>query len=92
MRRLYHYRWSLLGAPASSPASIRPLDHRSALSKSRRGRRRSQEQFADIASKRDIKDLEVKLAETKADLIRWIVGVGLLQITLITALLLKLIH
>jgi len=47
--------------------------------------------FTDIASKRDIKDLEVKLAETRADLIRWVVGVGFLQITLITALLLKLV-
>jgi hypothetical protein len=47
--------------------------------------------FTDLASKRDIKDLEVKLAETRADLIRWVVGVGFLQITLITALLLKLI-
>ncbi len=34
---------------------------------------------------------EVKLAETKSDLIRWIVSVGLLQTALITALLLKLI-
>jgi hypothetical protein len=48
--------------------------------------------FADLASKRDIKELEVKLAETKADLIRWVVGVGFLQITLITALLLRLIR
>jgi hypothetical protein len=34
---------------------------------------------------------EVKLAETKSDLIRWIVSVGLLQTALITALLLRLI-
>jgi hypothetical protein len=33
---------------------------------------------------------EVKLAETKADLIRWVVGVGVLQTALITALLIKL--
>ena len=32
---------------------------------------------------------EVKLAETKADLIRWVVGVGVLQTALITALLIK---
>ncbi len=33
---------------------------------------------------------EVKLAETKADLIRWVVGVGVLQTALITVLLIKL--
>jgi hypothetical protein len=33
---------------------------------------------------------EVKLAENKADLIRWVVGVGVLQTALITALLIKL--
>ena len=31
----------------------------------------------------------VKLAENKADLIRWVVGVGVLQAALITALLIK---
>ena len=36
-------------------------------------------------------ELKRDIAETKAELIRWIVGVGLLQITIITALLLKLI-
>jgi hypothetical protein len=55
----------------------------------------------DLATKRDIKEMELKIelvkselkrdiAETKAELIRWVVGVGLLQITIITALLLKL--
>ena len=47
-----------------------------------------------IELKRDIKELELKndakLSETKAELVRWLVGVGLLQITIITALLLKL--
>jgi hypothetical protein len=33
---------------------------------------------------------EVRLAETKSELIRWIVSVGLLQTALITALLIKL--
>ncbi len=36
-------------------------------------------------------DLKRDLAETKADLVRWVVGVGLLQTALITGLLLKLI-
>lgn len=44
--------------------------------------------------RRDIKELELKqdvrLAETKAELIRWVVGVGLLQTALIAALLIKL--
>ena len=55
----------------------------------------------DLATKRDLKELEltlivkiaethVKIAETKADLIRWVVGVGLLQITIIAGLLLRL--
>jgi len=33
---------------------------------------------------------EVRLAETKSELIRWVVSVGLLQTALITALLIKL--
>jgi hypothetical protein len=44
--------------------------------------------------KRDLKELELIMrrdaAETKADLIRWVVGVGMLQITIITGLLLRL--
>ena len=38
-----------------------------------------------------IKEVELKIAETKSELIRWVVGVGLLQTTLIAALLLKLV-
>ena len=48
----------------------------------------------EITLRKDIEILraEVKrdIAETKAELIRWVVGVGLLQLTIITALLLKL--
>lgn len=48
----------------------------------------------NLATKRDLKELELIMrkdaAETKADLIRWVVGVGLLQTVLITALMLKL--
>ncbi|MCX7101988.1 MAG: DUF1640 domain-containing protein [Methylobacter sp.] len=40
--------------------------------------------------KRDIESVRKEIAETKAELIRWVVGVGVLQITIITALLLKL--
>ncbi len=50
---------------------------------------------ADVATKQDLAmteaKLEVKIAETKADLIRWVVGVGMLQTALIAAMLLKLI-
>jgi hypothetical protein len=45
--------------------------------------------------KRDIKEIELthalNLAETKADLIPWVVSVGLLQTTLIAAQLLKIL-
>jgi len=45
-------------------------------------------------TKRDLKELELimrkDMAETKADLIRWVVGVGLLQITIIAGLLVRL--
>ncbi len=57
----------------------------------------------DLATKRDlkelefrlesrIKDTELKIVETKAELIRWVVGVGVLQMTLIVGLMLKLTH
>ena len=61
---------------------------------------------ADLATKQDVAllqqsskqdlavteaKLEVKIAETKADLIRWVVGVGMLQTAMIAAMLLKLI-
>ena len=55
----------------------------------------------ELASKQDVKELELKMkeaelrlelkiAETKAGLIPWTVGAGFLQTALITALLLKL--
>lgn len=37
-----------------------------------------------------IKETELKIAESKADLIRWVIGAGFLQVTLIAALLLRL--
>ncbi len=61
----------------------------------------------DAALKRDIKDMETRLqhqiellradtgrqiAETKADLTRWIIGAGFLQTTLIIGVLLKIAH
>jgi hypothetical protein len=43
---------------------------------------------------RDLKEtelrLELKIAENKAELVRWVVVVGLLQVTIITGLMLKL--
>ena len=55
----------------------------------------------DLATKRDlkelelrlearIKDTELKIVESKAELVRWVVGVGILQTALIAALLVKL--
>ncbi|MFA6921671.1 MAG: hypothetical protein WC216_07480 [Gallionella sp.] len=48
----------------------------------------------DLASKIDIEllraEMRTDLAETKADLIRWVVGVGVLQTAMIAALLIKL--
>lgn len=41
--------------------------------------------------KRDIEVVRKEIAETKSELIRWVVGVGILQMTIITALLLKLV-
>jgi predicted phage gp36 major capsid-like protein len=46
---------------------------------------------ADIATKRDIAVLETRIAETKAELIKWVVSVGVLQTAMIGALLMKLI-
>lgn len=40
----------------------------------------------DLVTKRDLKELELKIAENKAELVRWVVGVGLLQITIIAGL------
>jgi hypothetical protein len=39
-----------------------------------------------------IAETNVKIAETKAELIRWVVGVGLLQTALISGMLLKIAH
>lgn len=44
---------------------------------------------ADIATKRDIAILETRIAETKAELIKWVVSAGVLQTAMIGALLMK---
>lgn len=48
----------------------------------------------DLASKQDIEvlraEMRTEMAETKADLIHWVVGVGVLQTAMIAALLIKL--
>ncbi len=47
----------------------------------------------ELTLKHDLREvelkLELKISETKAELVRWVIGVGLLQTALITALLLK---
>ena len=46
--------------------------------------------------KRDLKELglrfEARMAETKADIVRWTIGAGVFQTALIAALLLRLVH
>jgi hypothetical protein len=53
-----------------------------------------QTKLDDLVTKRDLKEVQLEfkrdIAETKAELIRWVVGVGVLQSALITALLMKL--
>ena len=50
--------------------------------------------LSESATQQDVREselkLELKIVETKSELIRWIVGAGFLQTALITALLLKL--
>ena len=50
----------------------------------------------ELATKWDLRELELrleaKLAETKAEIIRWTIGAGIFQTALIAALLLKLVH
>ncbi len=41
---------------------------------------------------RRISNVELKIAETKVELVRWVVMVGILQTTLITGVLLKIAH
>ncbi|POZ53296.1 DUF1640 domain-containing protein [Methylovulum psychrotolerans] len=41
--------------------------------------------------KRDIETVRREISETKAELVRWVVGVGILQVAVITALMLKVI-
>lgn len=48
---------------------------------------------ARMSSRMDVQreNLRREISDSKAELIRWVVGVGLLQISLITALLVKLL-
>ncbi len=57
-------------------------------------------QLDELMTKRDLKEIDLKfelirsdlkrdVAETKADLVRWVVGVGILQSVLITGLMLN---
>ncbi|MGZ5077599.1 MAG: DUF1640 domain-containing protein [Methylobacter sp.] len=50
--------------------------------------------LSETATKQDLREvelkLELKIAETKSELVRWIVGAGFLQTALIAALLIKL--
>ena len=46
----------------------------------------------ELRLSKEIRAVEVRIGETRADLIRWVVGVGLLQGSLITGVLLKVAH
>lgn len=50
--------------------------------------------FARTDAKIDLFEsrLETKIAESRAELVRWVVGVGIMQTALIAAMLLKLTH
>jgi hypothetical protein len=44
---------------------------------------------AEVATKRDIEHLEVRIAEMKFDLLKWIVGMSLAQFSVLIGILLK---
>ncbi|MGZ8163707.1 MAG: DUF1640 domain-containing protein [Methylobacter sp.] len=44
---------------------------------------------AEVATKRDVEHLEVKIAEMKFDLLKWIVGMSLAQFSVLIGILLK---
>lgn len=48
-------------------------------------------EVAKLELKRDIETVRKEMAETKAELVRWVIGAGFLQTVLIAALLMKLI-
>ena len=53
------------------------------------------EQVAEVTIKQDLQStelkLELKIAETKSELVRWVVGIGMLQTVLIAAMILELL-
>ncbi len=55
---------------------------------------RLQKEIREVEARlqREIRGVELKVVETKAELIRWVVGVGLLQTSLTTDISLKLAH
>lgn len=70
-----------------------------------RGQIEHDHKLDDTASKRDLKELELtlsaklreselkleaKISESKAELVRWVIGAGFMQVALITGLILKL--
>ncbi|MGZ8193548.1 MAG: DUF1640 domain-containing protein [Methylobacter sp.] len=44
---------------------------------------------AEVATKRDVEHLEVKIAEMKFDLLKWIVGMSMAQFSVLIGILLK---
>lgn len=55
---------------------------------------RLQKEIREVEAKlfTEIHRVDLKIAETKAELIRWVVGVGILQTTLIAGMLMRMAH
>jgi chromosome segregation ATPase len=53
-----------------------------------------QKEIREVESRlqKDIRQIDVKIEKTRSDLVRWVVGVGLLQSSLIIGVLLKIAH
>lgn len=84
----------LKGAGFSEEQAEVLTDLQKATSQNTLDQARHDYELDDLATKRDLKELqltlELKMSENKADLIRWVVGVGLLQVTIIAGLLFRL--
>jgi hypothetical protein len=97
----YDFVKKLKGAGFSEEQAEVLTDLQKATSQNTLEQARHDYELDDLATKRDLREIELKIelvkaelkrdiAETKAELIRWVVGVGLLQITIIAGLMFRL--
>jgi hypothetical protein len=90
----YDFVKKLKGAGFSEEQAEVLTDLQKATSQNTLEQARHDYELDDLATKRDLRELELrlelKMSENKADLIRWVVGVGLLQITIIAGLMFRL--